>query len=153
MVSSFCLSWYGFIPSLILSGHLPFWRCDKILTNVLSFNVAVHISVEDTLKHFTPWDIFFSEALKHFYIKNCLNFDQNISINFVWKLYIDLIWFKIFISSDTHWSYHLLGCHTTGINSSFKTFLKLLSAIFYQTLIFSQNNSTLKTMKNIFYFI
>ena len=31
--------------------------------------------------------------------------------------------------------------------------LKLLSAIFYQIFIFSQNDSPLKTVKNVFYFI
>ena len=30
--------------------------------------------------------------------------------------------------------------------------LKLVSAIFYQIFIFSQNDSHLKTMKNVFYF-
>ena len=30
--------------------------------------------------------------------------------------------------------------------------LKLVSAIFYQIIIFSRNGSTLKTMKNVFYF-
>ena len=33
------------------------------------------------------------------------------------------------------------------------TFLKLVSAIFYQFFIFSPNDSTSKTMKNVFYFI
>ena len=32
-------------------------------------------------------------------------------------------------------------------------YLKLVSAIFYQIFIFSQNDSSLKTMKNVFYFI
>ena len=32
-------------------------------------------------------------------------------------------------------------------------FLKFVSTIFYQIFIFSQNDSTLKTMKNVFYFI
>ena len=32
-------------------------------------------------------------------------------------------------------------------------FLKLVSAIFYQIFIFSQNDRPLKTMKNVFYFI
>ena len=31
--------------------------------------------------------------------------------------------------------------------------LKLVSAIFYQIFIFSANDSPLKTMKNVFYFI
>ena len=31
--------------------------------------------------------------------------------------------------------------------------LKLVSAIFYQIFIFSPNDSPLKTMKNVFYFI
>ena len=31
--------------------------------------------------------------------------------------------------------------------------LKLVSAIFYQILIFSPNDSPLKTVKNVFYFI
>ena len=32
-------------------------------------------------------------------------------------------------------------------------YLKLVSAIFYQIFIFSQNDSPLKTVKNVFYFI
>ena len=32
-------------------------------------------------------------------------------------------------------------------------YLKLVSAIFYQFFIFSPNDSPLKTMKNVFYFI
>ena len=34
-----------------------------------------------------------------------------------------------------------------------KYLLKLVSAIFYQIFIFSPNDSPLKTMKNVFYFI
>ena len=34
-----------------------------------------------------------------------------------------------------------------------KLSLKLVPAIFYQILIFSPNDSPLKTMKNVFYFI
>ena len=34
-----------------------------------------------------------------------------------------------------------------------KYHLKLVSAIFYQIFIFSSNDSPLKTMKNVFYFI
>ena len=30
-----------------------------------------------------------------------------------------------FWSSDTHQSYYLMGCHTTGINSSFNSFLSV----------------------------
>ena len=33
------------------------------------------------------------------------------------------------------------------------SFLKLVFAIFYQIFIFSPNDNTLKTMKNVFYFI
>ena len=32
-------------------------------------------------------------------------------------------------------------------------YLKLVSAVFYQIFIFSQNDSPFKTMKNVFYFI
>ena len=37
--------------------------------------------------------------------------------------------------------------------NNFNKFLKLVSAIFYQIFIFSPNDSPLKTVKNIFYFI
>ena len=46
-------------------------------------------------------------------------------------------------------------CHTFFPSQDIKpnVLLKLVSNIFYQKFIFSQNNSPLKTMKNIFYFI
>ena len=39
------------------------------------------------------------------------------------------------------------------LNISFTKILKLVSAIFYQIYIFLQNDSLLKTMKNVFYLI
>ena len=43
--------------------------------------------------------------------------------------------------------------HILKDQSKNKKLLKLVSAIFYQIFIFSQNDSPLKTMKNVFYFI
>ena len=43
--------------------------------------------------------------------------------------------------------------HTAYLRYYLNNFLKLVSAIFYQIFIFSPNDSPLKTMKNVFYFI
>ena len=40
-----------------------------------------------------------------------------------------------------------------SLENSADSYLKLVSAIFYQIFIFSPDDSPLKTMKNIFYFI
>ena len=47
--------WFYTIPNFI--WPFTIWRCDKILTNVLSFTVAVHILVEDTPK-VTIWRLY-----------------------------------------------------------------------------------------------
>ena len=35
---------------------------------------------------------------------------------------INIVSLSFYSSSDTHQSHHLLGCHATGINSSFNSF-------------------------------
>ena len=59
--------------------------------------------------------------------------------------------YLIFKSNDLLLLMGMLGnFFTSTVNG---LFLKFVSTIFYQIFIFSQNDSTLKTMKNVFYFI
>ena len=44
-------------------------------------------------------------------------------------------------------------CKLKYLEAPKQTHLKLVSTIFYQTFIFSSNDSPTKTMKNVFYFI
>ena len=65
----------------------------------------------------------------------------------VWLRYIDYIFFGLTHREDENCISFLHGY------IDFALILKHVSAIFYQIFIFSTNDSLLKTMKNVFYFI
>ena len=69
--------------------------------------------------------------------------------------YVTALLSLTFNNHKLHLNYWLCwSSHLDYLGSSIKiTFLKLVSAIFYQFFIFSPYDSPLKTIKNVFYFI
>ena len=107
--------------------------------------------------NFVDWESFLESNSPDILAQCEANLDDSIdSGNFPVRGYLPLIW----KDSSTHM--HGLAVYVKeglpfaldlSLENSADSYLKLVSAIFYQIFIFSPDDSPLKTMKNIFYFI